>query len=153
MPKRRGPRPAALEQPRVLDPDCPMPPLHFVVFVLVTLLVFVAILRFVLRDRPIKPSSGRIAVVAFVVVVVGMGFAKWGANSGLVWFVYYGVPAAVTVVLPPLALRMRQREVMWYLALALVSSPAIHAFFSLFVGWHEYMPFWRIPSLWPLTRP
>jgi hypothetical protein len=39
--------------------------------------------------------------VAFVVVVVGMVFAKFGATAGLPWPLYYGLPAAVTLFLPP----------------------------------------------------
>ena len=77
-----------------------------------------------------------------------MCFAKYGANVGLGWPIYYGVPAATTLLLPPLALRMNLREASWYVALAFASSPAIHVFFSVFVGWPEYLPFWHVPSLW-----
>ncbi len=125
-----------------------MPPAHFLVFIAVSLAVFIGILRWVLRARPVAPSAGLITVVAFVVVVVGMCFAKFGVNAGLPWPVYYGVPAATTLLLPPLALRMNRREVLWYVALAFASSPAIHVFFSFFVGWPEYLPFWHVPSLW-----
>lgn len=125
-----------------------MPPLHFLVFIAVTMAVFLGILGWVLRARTVQPSWGLTVGVSFTVVVVGMCFAKFGANAGLAWPVYYSLPAATTMALPPLALRMRRSEVLWYLALAFVSSPAIHAFFSLFVGWHEYLPFWPIPALW-----
>ena len=121
---------------------------RFVVLILVSLLVFVGLLRWVLRNRPVAPSWSSTSLVALIVVVVGMCFAKFGANAGLTWLIYYGTPALTTLVLPPLAFRMQREELAWYLALAFVSSPAIHAFFSFFIGWHEYMPFWRIPSLW-----
>lgn len=125
-----------------------MPPLHFVVFIAISLTVFFGILRWVLRARSAQPSTALVGGIAFVVVVVGMLFAKFGANVGLPWPVYYGVPALITLGLPPLAFRMRRAEALWYLALAYVSSPAIHVFFSLFVGWPEYLPFWHIPSVW-----
>ena len=80
----------------------------------------------------------------------GFGPAKFGATAGLPWPVYYGVPAAATLALPPLAFRMQRSEFAWYVLLAFASSPAIHAVFSFFVGWHEYMPFWPIPSLWDM---
>ncbi|UVW28400.1 hypothetical protein [Massilia sp. H6] len=127
-----------------------MPPLRFLVFVGVSLVVFGAILRWTLRARALPPKAGMIAGLAFVVVVLGMVFAKFGATAGLPWPVYYGVPAATTLALPPLVLRMHTREFGMYVVLAFASSPAIHAFFSFFVGWHEYMPFWRIASLWEL---
>jgi hypothetical protein len=125
-----------------------MPPFHFLAFIAVSLIVFLAILNWVLRSRPVQPDRSRVAGVSFVVVVVGMCFAKFGANLGLHWALYYGLPALITVTLPPIALRMQRRETVAYIALAFASSPAIHAFFSFFVGWHEYMPFWHIPSLW-----
>ena len=78
------------------------PVVHFLVFILVSLLLFLAILHVVLRRRPERPKTLHAAVVAVVVVVVGMVFAKWGVNSGLPWVVYYGVPAANTVLPPPL---------------------------------------------------
>ena len=122
--------------------------MHFLAFIALSLVVFVALLTWVLRSRAIPPDRGRVAVVTFVVVVVGMCFAKFGANLGLHWALYYGLPALVTLLLPPIAFRMHRGELVSYIVLAFASSPAIHAFFSFFVGWHEYMPFWHIPSLW-----
>ena len=129
-----------------------MPPLHFIVFIVVSIAVFVGILRWTFRARATARSTIPVAAVAFVVVVVGMCFAKFGANSGLPVYVYYGVPAAVTLLLPPLAFRMSARELLLYIVLAFLSSPAIHFVFSFFIGWHEYLPFWNIPSVWQLAQ-
>jgi hypothetical protein len=125
-----------------------VPPIHFVVFILVSLVAFVATVRFALRRRVTPLGGGKLAVVAFIVVVVGMVFAKWGANIGLHWIVYYGLPAAITILLPPLVFRMRGREVVEYLVIASLNAPVIHVFFSFFFGWHEYMPFIHVPSMW-----
>lgn len=127
-----------------------LPPTRFFIFIVVSLLVFIGILRWTLRARPVMPTAGLTCGIAFVVVVVGMCFAKFGATAGFPWPVYYGVPAAATLALPPLAFRMQGSEFAWYVLLAFASSPAIHAVFSFFVGWHEYMPFWPIPSLWDM---
>lgn len=125
-----------------------MPPLRFLVFIAASLVVFIGILRWTMRARPVAPAAGFTSGIAVVVVVVGMCFAKFGATAGFPWQIYYGVPAATTLALPPLAFRMRHSEVAWYLLLAFAASPAIHAVFSFFFDWHEYMPFWRIPSMW-----
>lgn len=130
-----------------------MPPLHFVVFIIVSVIAFLGILAWTLRGRAVKPAGSRIAAVALVVVVAGMLFARFGAMAGLPWHVYYGAPALVTLLLPPLAFRMRRDEWLWYLGLAFLASPAIHLVFSFFFGWHEYLPFWHIPSLWSLAQP
>jgi hypothetical protein len=37
--------------------------------------------------------------------------------------------------------------------MAILMAPAIHVFFSLFIGWHDYMPFpVYIPTLMSLVR-
>ncbi|MGK5032974.1 hypothetical protein [Janthinobacterium sp. MDT1-19] len=124
-----------------------MPPIRFVVFIAVSLVVFIGILRWTLRARPVTQKASLTGSIAFVIVVVGMCFAKFGAIAGFPWPLYYGVPAVVTLELPSLALRMQGSEFAWYVLLAFASSPAIHAVFSFFVGRHEYLPVWHIPSL------
>jgi uncharacterized protein (DUF983 family) len=100
-----------------------------------------------MRKRAVRPPFFSIAVIAAIVVVGGMLFAKFGQNAGWPWWVYYTVPAAVTLLLPPLALRLSASELWQYLVLAFLSSPAIHVAFSFFLGWHEYMPFLKVPSI------
>jgi hypothetical protein len=120
---------------------------RFSIFILVSLVVFFFILRFVMRNRTKRPSLSSIAAVSAIVVVGGMIFAKYGNNAGLPWWIYYTVPALVTLLLPPLAFKLTGKELWLYLVLAFLSSPIIHTLFSFFLGWHEYMPFIRIPSL------
>jgi hypothetical protein len=117
-------------------------------------LVFNAVLLFVTRKRVARPAGPALAVTTFVVVVVGMLFARYGhILFNPPWWIYYGVPALATFLLPLLVLRMKRKEIMQYVPLALLMAPAIHLFFSLFIGWHDYMPFpFYIPSLWELAR-
>ncbi|HEY9498649.1 MAG TPA: hypothetical protein VIQ78_06470 [Terrimesophilobacter sp.] len=86
-------------------------------------------------------------------VVLGMLFGKYGLLFGLPWWIYYPVPALVTVLLPPLVFGMRTRRTVLYLMLAALSAPLIHVIFAFFLGWNEYMPFIPIPSLWDLVAP
>ena len=63
-------------------------------------------------------------------------------------WLYYGLPAVLTWVLPPLVFRMRGKEVARCLPMAVLAAPAIHILFSRsFLGWKEYMPFIPVPSL------
>ena len=107
-------------------------------------------MRLVLRRRLVKPKGLMIFALAVVVIVGGMVFARWGATSGLPWWVYYTLPAVATLVVPPAAFRMARNETLEYLAVAFLMAPAIHAVFSFFLGWKEYMPFLPVPSLWEL---
>jgi hypothetical protein len=123
---------------------------RFAVFILVSLAVFVLVLRLVLRRRATQPAWWRILVIAMIVVPGGMVFARWGATAGLAWWVFYTAPALVTVVVPPFVFRMARIEAVEYLVLALLMAPAIHTVFSFFLGWNEYMPFLPVPSLFDL---
>jgi uncharacterized membrane protein YfcA len=121
--------------------------LRFWIFVLVSLVAFVAILRFVTRRRVDRPPLATVCIVAAIVVVGGMVFARYGHNVGLPWWIYYTVPALATLLLPPAAFKLAGKELAQYLVLAFLSSPAIHVAFSFLLDWHEYMPFLPVPSL------
>ena len=120
---------------------------RFYIFILASFVAFFAILRFVMRRRAQGPSALSALGIAAVVVVGGMLFAKATQNAGWPWWIYYTVPALVTLALPPVAFRFGGRELWQYLVLAFLSSPVIHVLFSFFLGWHEYMPFIPVPSL------
>ena len=120
---------------------------RFPILILVSLAVFCLLLLFVTRKRLSRPSFLSISWVAVVVVVVGMLFAKFGQNSGWPWWIYYTVPAATTLLLPPAVFRFSRPELWMYLVLAFLSAPAIHIAFSLLLDWHDYMPFLHVPSL------
>lgn len=120
---------------------------RFPIFVVASVVVFLGVLRLSLRRRETMPGWKSLSVVSLVVVAGGMTFAKWGASTGLSWLVYYTVPALATLLIPPLVYKMSRAECAEYLVLALFMAPAIHATFSLLLGWKEYMPFLPVPSL------
>jgi hypothetical protein len=126
-----------------MDPDSQ----RFSVFVVVSLVVFIAILLFVTRHRSARPRLASVLAVAGNVVVGGMLFAKFGNNAGFPWWIYYTVPALATLVVPPATFAFSGKELAQYLVLAFLSSPVIHVVFSFLLGWHEYMPFIPVPSL------
>jgi hypothetical protein len=120
---------------------------HFPVFILVSFVVFIGILRLALNRRSEAPPTVTVLWVAAVLVIGGMVFAKAGTSVGLPVWLYYGLPAVCTWVLPPLVFRMRGSEIARYLPMALVVAPIIHVLFSLVLGWNEYMPFIAVPSI------
>lgn len=120
---------------------------RFAVFILASFVAFVLVLKFVLRKRPVQPRLLSLLWVSALVVVGGMLFAKMTANSGLPPWVYYGLPATTTIVLPPVVFAMRRGEVVAYVCAASLLPAVIHVAFSLLLGWKEYLPFWTVPSL------
>jgi hypothetical protein len=110
-------------------------------FCVASFLVVVALLAFVLRRRPTAFPAGTVILLAAIVGPLGVLLARFGANIGLPWWIYYTLPMLATVALPPLALRMKARETITYLVLAFLSAPAIHFAFAATLGWREYMPF------------
>jgi len=133
-----------------------MPDLErFGVFMAAAFLLFLGVVLWVVRRRTMRPHLRLILALATVVVPVGMLFARYSHIflPNLPWEIYYGVPALTTFFLPPLCLRMPPREIARYVPLAVLMAPAIHVVFSLFVGWHDYMPFpVYIPSLAEILR-
>lgn len=117
----------------------------FLVNVFVALVVFIGLLIFTLRGRSQRPVL-RILILALIVVVCGMSFARITYGIGVPWWIFYGLPALTTFVLPPLVLRMSVRELLLYVPLAILMSPVIHIFFSFFLGWHDYMPLFYVPG-------
>ena len=112
-----------------------------------SLVEFVALLRLVLTREVFRNRIAAVTVVAVIVVVAGMLFGKYGLQFGLPWWIYYPVPALVTILLPPVVFRMGGRRTILYLVLAAISAPLIHLLFAFFLGWNEYMPFIQVPSL------
>jgi hypothetical protein len=133
-----------------------MPDLErFGVFIVAAFVLFFSVVLWIVRRRPARPSLGGLFALAIIVVPVGMLFARYShlVFHNLSWAIYYGVPALTTFLLPPLWLQMSRREVALYVPLALLMAPVIHVVFSLFVGWHDYMPFPAyIPSIAELLR-
>ena len=114
---------------------------HFPIFIAVSFVMFIAILRVAMIRRRTPPDAGKMLRVALIVVVGGMLMAKAGAAAGLPPAVFYGIPALVTWILPPKAFAMSAFEAIVYIPLAVLMAPAIHVVFAYFLGWTEYMPF------------
>ncbi|MGH7567037.1 MAG: hypothetical protein ACREK2_09430 [Gemmatimonadota bacterium] len=120
---------------------------RFLVMIATSLVVFVGMIRLVLRGRASEFPIARVVLLGLVVVVGGMLYGYHGARSDWPWWVFYPPPMLLTVFAPPIVLGMRGGETALYLVLSFLSAPLIHATFALFLGWDEYMPFLPVPSL------
>ena len=114
---------------------------RFPIMMAVSVLTLFAVIWMVTRKNIPAPAPGAILLISAVVSIGGMSIAKFGANFGLPWTVYYTIPAFLTIILPPLFFRMSLRQAALYIALAFVSAPVVHYGFVFLLGWNEYMPF------------
>src|SRR5688572_6409988 len=119
---------------------------HFPLFIIASLFSFIGVLRLATQKRPAPPSKHLVAGLAGIVVVGGMLLAKLGIASGWPVWLYYGIPAALTWTVLPIALRMHTGEAGRFIILAILVAPVIHVIFSFVLGWKEYLPFLPIPS-------
>lgn len=111
-------------------------------------LLMAAVIIFAGRARGGSGPNWLVAMlVASIVSVVGILFAKYGASFGLPWWIYYTVPMLATVLLPPLAFRFAPGRALLYVVLAFATAPFIHALFFYALGWGDYMPFLHLPVL------
>lgn len=120
---------------------------HFPVMILASLFIFFIIIRIVLSKEQFYQKYISIIFLSILIVIIGMLFGRYGAIWGLKWWIYYPIPMLMTVFLPPLVLKMNTRKMILYLVLSFLSAPFIHILFSFFIGWTEYMPFWKIPYI------
>ena len=120
---------------------------HFPIMIIASLAIFFLIIRMVVSKNDFKQKRKQIFLLSLIVVVFGMLFGRYGATYGLPWWLYYPIPMLITVFLPPLVLKFKRQKIINYLLFSFLSAPLIHSLFSFFVGWTEYMPFWKIPFI------
>jgi len=120
---------------------------HFPIMIVASLLVFLGVVRLAVPKTEFRKKHKKIILLGLIIVVFGMLFGKYGATMGLPWWLYYPVPMLLTVLLPPMILKLDTRKTVLYLILSFLSAPFIHFIFSFFLGWTEYMPFWKIQSI------
>lgn len=120
---------------------------HFPVMIAASFVLFYIVIWLVIGKAAFTKQLGKILLLSVVIVIMGMLFGKYGANWGLPWWIYYPVPMLANVLLPPVVLKMKTRQIILYLVFSFLSAPFIHVFFSFFFNWNEYMPFWKIPYM------
>ncbi len=123
---------------------------RFVVMTAVTYLAFLCVIRLVIGSQ-YKAKSFLINVIGMVTVYGSFLIARYGNFLKLPAFLYYLLPLVLTIFLPPLSLKMKSDQTLKYLAFSILAVPLIHFFFSFFLGWGEFLPFLRIPSLWNIV--
>lgn len=92
---------------------------RFLVMIAASMVVFVGVIRFVLRRRA-SFALAKVLVLGLI-VVGGMLYGYHGARAGWPWWVFYPPPMLLNVLAPPIVLRMRGSETALYLVLP--SSP------------------------------
>jgi len=115
----------------------------FFIYMLVAMAAFIWVLAYTTRKRSKRPIL-LIALLSIIAVAGGMTFARITYGKELPWWIFYGVPAFVTFILPPIVLRMRKKELLFYLPVIILTSPLIHVLFSFFLDWHDYMPLFYV---------
>jgi hypothetical protein len=123
----------------------------FLVYLIAAIGVSYTVLRISVLKRPNKPYL-MLIITAVSVTTAGMIFARVTYGQQLPWWIFYGIPVLFTFLAPPVLLRMSRMEFLFYTPMALMGGPVIHIFFSFFLGWHEYMPLFYIPSLSDLIK-
>ncbi len=117
----------------------------FLTLILASLILFHLVIWIVLGSHDFKGKLKQIILLSILCVIIGMLIGKYGASFGLKWWIYYSIPMLMSVLLPPIILRMNKKQVMVYLLLSFLSAPFMHFIFSFFFNWTEYMPFLEIP--------
>ena len=117
---------------------------QFLVYMLVAMVVFFAVLTFTVRKRSPRPYL-KLLLLTLIVTAGGMIFARVTYSKELPWWIFYGIPVLMTYLFPIAILRMSRKELLIYIPLAILMAPVIHIFFSFLFDWHQYMPLFYVP--------
>ena len=124
--------------------------MEFITLTIVSILALIFIVRFSLSSRKPNPINNvKIIGILLILVVFCMLLGKYGATWGFPWWIYYPIPMLIIIFFPMIYFKMKNKETVKYLVITFVSGPLIHIIFSL-LGWKNYMPFIKIPSIWEL---
>jgi len=115
----------------------------------VTYLAFLCVIRIAMGSQ-YKSKSFLINIIGMLTVYGSFIISRYNDVLKLPGFLYYILLILLTVFLPPLSLKMKSDQTLKYIALGVVAVPLLHLLFSLLLGWGEYLPFIKIPSLWEL---
>lgn len=126
--------------------------MEFITLTIVTCIALIFIVRFSLKGRSPNPvrdvrNTGILIALAIGCMLIG----KYGANWGFPWWIYYPVPMLLVIVFPLVFFKMKKAEGLRYILITIVSGPLIHIVFSL-LGWKNYMPFIKLPSIMELIQ-
>jgi len=126
--------------------------MEFITLTIVTCFVLIFIVRFSLKTRIPNPAKKAKNIgVLIVLAVAGMLIGKYGATWGFPWWIYYPAPMFLVIIFPLAFFKMNKKEAALYTIIVIVSGPIIHIIFSL-LGWKNYMPFIKIPSIMELIQ-
>ena len=117
----------------------------FITMIFASLIIFNLVIWIILRTKNYITNFKQIVLLSVICVVIGMIIGKYGADFGLKWWIYYPIPVMINLLLPPLILKLNNRQILSYLSLSIIAAPLIHVIFSFFFNWTEYMPFVKIP--------
>lgn len=120
---------------------------RFLVMAAFTYLTFLYVIKLVLGSQ-FKAKPFLINIIGMLSVYGSLLISKYGNFLKLPVYLYYILPVLLTVFLPPLALKMKSDQTLKYLLLSVLAVPFIHLFFAFFIGWGDFVPFIKIPSLW-----
>lgn len=88
-----------------------------------------------------------IAVAVLVAVPLVM-LGRIGYHMGWPSWIYYPITLPLALLVPKYAFGLSWPEWAIYVVVAAAASATTHVLFSLFVGYGNYMPFWRIDPIW-----
>jgi len=80
------------------------------------------------------------------IVLVGLGAA--GLHAGLPPYIYYPLPAVISLILPKYIFNLSWKELCIYIVFGILIGFLTHLLFSLIVGYNNYLPFWKIDPIW-----
>lgn len=87
---------------------------------------------------------------AFFSSVILVLLGKAGLHLNLPPYMYYPIPVAIALLIPKFLFNLSWKEEGIYVLIGTVTGLATHLLFSLFAGYNNYLPFWKIDAVWAM---
>lgn len=93
------------------------------------------------------PGGSIAAAWALGIAIVTVGLGIILLKTGLPPWLYFPLPVIVSLGAPWLIFRPGWKAYLVFLGVSVIMSPLTHFLWSFFLGYHNYLPFWEIPSV------
>ena len=94
-----------------------------------------------------------IILLIIISLISGITLVLMGAiGLWLEWHpaIYYSIPLFISLILPKFIFKLNGKEFLIYIVLGISIGFLTHFIFSIFIGYNNYMPFWKINPIWEI---
>jgi H+/Cl- antiporter ClcA len=96
------------------------------------------------RGSKYKINLVLLIIVSIIIGIITVLGGALGLFMDLPPYIYYPIPLLISLVMPKIIFKLNWFEFILYILIGILVGLISHVLFSLFIGYNNYMPFWKI---------